>query len=63
MQNTQSLTRRSVGGNHQDNHREERLRRELAREWTHDPTARWLLALDGAIRRVARAVAGLFGRA
>ncbi|MDB5805772.1 MAG: hypothetical protein JWN73_3094 [Betaproteobacteria bacterium] len=62
MQNTHSLTHRTVRETHQDS-REERLRCELAREWAHDPTARWLLAADGAIRRAARAVAGLFGRA
>ena len=62
MQNTQSLSRRTLR-NDQGIDREERLRRELAREWAHDPTACWLLALDGAIRRVARAVAGLSGRA
>jgi len=32
----------------------------LRRVWAHDPTARWLLALDAAIRRVAGAVGALF---
>jgi hypothetical protein len=63
MQNNPSLTRNVVREDHQGIDRDERLRRELAREWAHDPTARWVLALDGAIRRAARAVAAWFGRA
>ena len=62
MQNTERLGRRIAQPEHQTIDREERLRRELAREWAHDPSARWLLALDRAIRRAAWAMAGFFGR-
>jgi hypothetical protein len=34
----------------------ERELQELQRQWGHDPSARWLLALDAAIRRFARVI-------
>ena len=33
--------------------------RELRREWRHDLTVRWLLAIDTSIRRAARAIASV----
>ena len=32
---------------------------ELQRAWGHDRSARWLLALDAAIRRCARVIEGV----
>ena len=37
----------------------ERELQELQREWSHDLSARWLLALDAAIRRCARVIEGV----
>jgi len=37
----------------------ERELQELQREWSHDLSARWLLALDAAIRRFARVIEDL----
>jgi len=62
MRITESLTRRIARPAHQDHAQEALQQRQLAQQWAHDPTARWLLALDGAIRRAAWAVAGFFGR-
>jgi hypothetical protein len=61
MQNTERLTRRRPMQGRQPINHDEREQRELAREWSDDPSARWLIALDAAIRRAARAVAGFFG--
>jgi hypothetical protein len=62
MQNTGRLIRRTALNDSSSIDHDLREHRALTREWAHDAGARWLIALDAAIRRAAWAVAGFFGR-
>jgi len=62
MQNTEPPTRRRALNDSSSIEHNLREHRALARQWAHDASARWLIAMDAAIRRAAWAVAGFFGR-